>query len=82
MAINDTQNETSKMSSDPAQQLIPKTANFIQSENHRDLLDIVGCFRPQDQRPWQHWEDHRVGKERHGTLWRRRQSLQYGCATN
>ncbi|KUI69921.1 Interferon-induced GTP-binding protein Mx1 [Cytospora mali] len=45
MAINDTQGDTSKKGSDPAHQLFPKTANFIQSENHRDLLDIVDKLR-------------------------------------
>ncbi|ROW07486.1 hypothetical protein VPNG_07085 [Cytospora leucostoma] len=45
MAINDTQGQASTMAPDPAQQLFPKTANFIQSENHRDLLDIVDKLR-------------------------------------
>ncbi|ROW08355.1 hypothetical protein VMCG_03240 [Cytospora schulzeri] len=45
MAINDTKGENSNMAPDPAHQLIPKTANFIQSENHRDLLDIVDKLR-------------------------------------
>lgn len=45
MAINNTNGETSTMASDPAHQLVPKTANFIQSENHRDLLDIVDKLR-------------------------------------
>jgi GTP-binding protein EngB required for normal cell division len=45
MAINDIQGDTSNMAPDPAHQLIPKTANFIQSENHRDLLDIVDKLR-------------------------------------
>lgn len=45
MAINDTQGKASTMAPDPAQQLFPKTARFIQSENHRDLLDIVDKLR-------------------------------------
>ncbi|KAK7747408.1 hypothetical protein SLS53_001663 [Cytospora paraplurivora] len=45
MAINDTQGQASTMAPDPTQQLFPKTANFIQSENHRDLLDIVDRLR-------------------------------------
>lgn len=45
MAINDTMGETFNVVTDLAHQLSQKTANFIRSNNHRDLLDIVDRLR-------------------------------------
>jgi hypothetical protein len=44
MAINDTNGEAT-MAPAPPKPTIPKTTSFIQSENHRDLLDIVDKLR-------------------------------------
>lgn len=45
MVIQNTMGDTNDMAADLAQQLSQKTANFIRSHNHRDLLDIVDKLR-------------------------------------
>ncbi|KAJ4393762.1 hypothetical protein N0V93_002977 [Gnomoniopsis smithogilvyi] len=45
MAIHDTMGDAIEMATDLAHQLSQKTANFIRSNNHRDLLDIVDKLR-------------------------------------
>lgn len=44
MAINNTSSDAN-MAPTPPKAIIPKTTSFIQSENHRDLLDIVDKLR-------------------------------------
>lgn len=45
MTVHDTMGDTAELATDLAHQLSLKTAKFIRSNNHRDLLDIVDKLR-------------------------------------